>query len=131
MFCLVEYQSYLLPLELYCFIGQFVMLLLESDYFFMMLRKFMFVVEEIVNLKQMVRAFVHLLSLPLSLFVLLIPLPASLENHRYEDRCQIPSAIFEFFQIASEMWLVCVALDLAVTLSNPFSSFKARFSALT
>lgn len=47
-------------------------------------------------------------------------------NHTKEDRCAIPAAIFEFFQIASEMWLLCVALDLAVTMSNPFSSFKHR-----
>jgi hypothetical protein len=51
-----------------------------------------------------------------------------LENYRHEGRCQIPSAIFEFFQIASEMWLLCVAFDLAVTMSNPFSSFRARSS---
>jgi len=46
----------------------------------------------------------------------------------YEDRCGLPSAVLEFFEIASEGWFICLAVDLAITISNPFSSFKDRLS---
>ena len=39
----------------------------------------------------------------------------------YQNRCNLPSAILEFFEIASEGWFICLAIDLAVTISNPFS----------
>jgi len=42
-------------------------------------------------------------------------------------RCAIPSAFMEFFEIASEAWFFCLAIDLATSLSNPFSSFKSRY----
>lgn len=42
--------------------------------------------------------------------------------------CAAPSGMIEFFELASEMWFFCVAFDLAVSITNPFSSFKARYS---
>jgi hypothetical protein len=43
------------------------------------------------------------------------------------ERCGVASAYMVFFQIASELWFVCVAMDLVKTLQNPFSSTKAWF----
>lgn len=40
--------------------------------------------------------------------------------------CAAPSGMIQFFELASEMWFFCVAFDLAVSITNPFSSFKAR-----
>ena len=45
----------------------------------------------------------------------------------YENQCDLPSAVLEFFEIASEGWFICLAIDLAITISNPFSSFKDRY----
>jgi hypothetical protein len=91
------------------------------DCYSMMLRRFMFANQLTAVWKQKVglRQLWHFISPMLS---------RRSENHHFEDRCQVPAAIFEFFQIASEMWLLCVAFDLAVTMSNPFSSFQARSS---
>lgn len=36
--------------------------------------------------------------------------------------CSFPSALLEFFEIASEMWFIIVAIDLWKSLVNPFSS---------
>ena len=36
--------------------------------------------------------------------------------------CGFPSAFLEFFEIASEMWFLCIAIDLWKSLINPFSS---------
>jgi hypothetical protein len=44
-----------------------------------------------------------------------------------EKRCRVPSMIMQFLQIASEGWLLCIAFDLAVTITNPFSSLEKRF----
>ena len=49
----------------------------------------------------------------------------------YQNRCNLPSAILEFFEIASEGWFICLAIDLAVTISNPFSSFNDRYDNTT
>ena len=45
---------------------------------------------------------------------------------RYEGRCNVPAAVLEFFEIASEGWFICLAIDLAISISNPFSSFPDR-----
>lgn len=65
---------------------------------------------------------------------LIHPFPLSLTpiiDHTEDDRgiynnCAAPSGMIEFFELASEMWFFCVAFDLAVSITNPFSSFKAR-----
>jgi len=44
----------------------------------------------------------------------------------YQDRCNLPSAVLEFFELASEGWFICLAIDLAITISNPFSAFSDR-----
>jgi hypothetical protein len=41
--------------------------------------------------------------------------------------CEIPSAILEFFEIASECWLFCLAFDQAIILRNPWLPFRKRF----
>lgn len=43
-----------------------------------------------------------------------------------EDQCRVPSMIMQFFQIASEAWLLCIAFDLCVAMSNPFSTLENR-----
>ena len=43
-----------------------------------------------------------------------------------ERLCGAPSAMFEFFEMASEAWFLCIAVDLLISISNPFSSFKSR-----
>ena len=40
--------------------------------------------------------------------------------------CEMPSTLFEFFEIASEAWFFCLAIDLYFSLSNPFLLFKQR-----
>lgn len=41
-------------------------------------------------------------------------------------QCAFGSASLEFFELASEAWFFCLAVDLFVTITNPFSSFKQR-----
>lgn len=43
-----------------------------------------------------------------------------------DANCGFPSAFLEFFEIASEMWFLIVAIDMLSTLFNPFSSTKSR-----
>jgi molybdopterin-guanine dinucleotide biosynthesis protein A len=43
-----------------------------------------------------------------------------------ENKCGPASGVFEFFEMASEAWFFCLALDLIVSITNPFSSFKQR-----
>lgn len=43
-----------------------------------------------------------------------------------EALCGFPSAMFEFFSIASEAWFLCNGLDLYYSVTNPFSSLKNR-----
>jgi hypothetical protein len=43
-----------------------------------------------------------------------------------EDLCQLPSALLQFFLLASEMWFFCHGLDLYFTVNNPFSSYESR-----
>jgi len=40
--------------------------------------------------------------------------------------CSAPSGMIEFFELASEAWFFCLAFDLAVSITNPFSSFSQR-----
>ena len=47
-------------------------------------------------------------------------------GHDNQEMCGVPSAMFEFFEMASEAWFLCIAFDLLVSISNPFSSFKSR-----
>jgi hypothetical protein len=46
----------------------------------------------------------------------------------HEDKCLPMSLWLEFFQIASESWLLCITYDLVVTISNPFTSLSYRLS---
>eukprot|EP00606_Chrysophyceae_sp_TOSAG23-5_P000707 GSChrysophyteH2.ASY1.ANO1.47.1 assembled CDS len=43
-----------------------------------------------------------------------------------ERNCLFASAMFEFFEISSEMWFLCVAIDLFLTMTRPFSKFEDR-----
>ena len=47
----------------------------------------------------------------------------------YADQslCGFPSTLVEFFLISSEAWFFCSGVDLYITITNPFSSFKNRF----
>ena len=38
----------------------------------------------------------------------------------------MPSALMEFFEMSSEAWFLCLAFELAISLSDPFSTFKSR-----
>ena len=40
--------------------------------------------------------------------------------------CNLPSAFLEFFEIASEAWFFLIALDLIISLRNPFASTESR-----
>ena len=40
--------------------------------------------------------------------------------------CSFSSAMLEFFQISSEAWFICVGVDLYLSITRPFSSFKSR-----
>ena len=40
--------------------------------------------------------------------------------------CAVPSAMFEFFEIASEGFFFCVAIDLYITATDPFSAVGNR-----
>jgi hypothetical protein len=74
------------------------------------------------------------LSSPLALLrsVLLVVLDEVVDEEKVFNQCAAPSGMIEFFELASEMWFFCVAFDLAVSITNPFSSFKARsLSSLT
>eukprot|EP01035_Chromulina_nebulosa_P023930 gene23930-31058_t len=43
-----------------------------------------------------------------------------------QSLCSFPSVLVEFFWISSEAWFFCSGVDLYVTITNPFSSFKNR-----
>ena len=43
-----------------------------------------------------------------------------------EHKCAIAAAMQQFFEMASEAWFLCLAYDLAVTITNPFSSSASR-----
>jgi len=47
-------------------------------------------------------------------------------GHDDQNMCGVPSAMFEFFEMASEMWFLCIAFDLLISISNPFSTFNSR-----
>jgi len=49
-----------------------------------------------------------------------------LVNHNNEADCGFASAMFEFFEISSEAWFVCVSVDLFLTITRPFSRFQDR-----
>ena len=42
------------------------------------------------------------------------------------DNCAFPTAVMEFFEISSEAWFLCLALEFSISLSDPFSTFKQR-----
>ena len=44
-----------------------------------------------------------------------------------DGKCGASAAMLEFFEIASEAWFLCLALDMLVSISNPFSTFKERY----
>ena len=46
-----------------------------------------------------------------------------------ESLCALPAALLEFSMISSEAWFLCAAVDVAVAVTNPFSSFKTRYGA--
>lgn len=56
------------------------------------------------------------------------PYPGSVDDDNYtlalHNSCGFPSAFFEFFEIASEVWFLCIAIDLWISIMNPFSSTK-------
>jgi hypothetical protein len=52
------------------------------------------------------------------------------DSEAIERACNAPAAILEFFEIASEAWFLCMAIDLAITLMNPFSPFRKRLLLL-
>lgn len=43
-----------------------------------------------------------------------------------EDECALSAGMLQFFEMASEAWFLCLAYDLAVTITNPFSSSAGR-----
>ena len=43
-----------------------------------------------------------------------------------QHQCLPMSLWLQFFQMASESWLLCITYDLVVTISNPFASFSYR-----
>lgn len=45
---------------------------------------------------------------------------------QHQEKCLPMSLWLEFFQMASETWLLCITYDLVVTISNPFASFSYR-----
>jgi hypothetical protein len=45
---------------------------------------------------------------------------------RHPDACLPMSLWLEFFQIASESWMLCITYDLVITISNPFTSLASR-----
>jgi hypothetical protein len=47
-------------------------------------------------------------------------------NEDVFQNCAAPAGMIEFFELASEAWFFCLAFDLAVSITNPFSSFKQR-----
>eukprot|EP00602_Paraphysomonas_sp_CaronLab_P002811 CAMPEP_0185026992 /NCGR_PEP_ID=MMETSP1103-20130426/11740_1 /TAXON_ID=36769 /ORGANISM="Paraphysomonas bandaiensis, Strain Caron Lab Isolate" /LENGTH=1008 /DNA_ID=CAMNT_0027560801 /DNA_START=160 /DNA_END=3186 /DNA_ORIENTATION=- len=47
-------------------------------------------------------------------------------NDELYRNCSAPSGMIEFFELASEAWFFCLAFDLAVSITNPFSSFSQR-----
>jgi hypothetical protein len=47
-------------------------------------------------------------------------------DYDYESKCGISAGMLQFFEMASEAWFLCLAYDLAVTITNPFSSSADR-----
>jgi hypothetical protein len=43
-----------------------------------------------------------------------------------EGKCGLSAGMLQFFEMASEAWFLCLAYDLAVTITNPFSSSASR-----
>lgn len=48
------------------------------------------------------------------------------EDTDVEHKCSLASGMIQFFEMASEAWFLCLAYDLAVTITNPFSSSASR-----
>jgi hypothetical protein len=51
-------------------------------------------------------------------------LTGNMDIFQYEDLCGSQAAFLEFFEIASEMWFLCIALNMYISLMNPFASTK-------
>ena len=49
--------------------------------------------------------------------------PADRSN---EEKCALASFMVQFFEICSEAWFLCIAIDLYLTMTDPFSTFKNR-----
>ncbi len=64
--------------------------------------------------------------LDLTLCLSLSNVDLSTGDESLDRGCNAPAAILEFFEIASEAWFLCMAVDLAITLLNPFSPFRKR-----
>jgi hypothetical protein len=50
---------------------------------------------------------------------------AVIDHTNFEHLCGSQAAFLEFFEIASEMWFFCIALNMYYSLMNPFASTKA------
>jgi hypothetical protein len=60
----------------------------------------------------------------------MLDMKGEIDYSQYDDKehvCKIPSGFMEFFEIASEAWFLCLAWDLAVSVTNPFSTIKTRY----
>ena len=47
-------------------------------------------------------------------------------SQQSQNQCAFPTAVMEFFEISSEAWFLCLALEFSISLSDPFSTFKQR-----
>jgi hypothetical protein len=43
-----------------------------------------------------------------------------------QSGCTAASVMLEFFEMTSELWFLCIGLDLLYSLASPFSTFKSR-----
>ena len=44
-----------------------------------------------------------------------------------QSNCFVASTMTQFFEMASEAWLLCIGLDLFFSMTQPFSSFESRY----
>lgn len=48
-------------------------------------------------------------------------------NRHDEESCNVASALLQFFEMASEMWFLCLSVDIFISVTNPLASFKKRY----
>ena len=48
-------------------------------------------------------------------------------NRHDEEDCNVASALLQFFEMASEMWFLCLSVDIFISVTNPLASFKKRY----